>query len=953
MLDRLRKRFENLLGAKRAPSVGEGGTDGQEPTEDEASTESSADLESATLARREAHKRESRLILSERIHNRAAVLLNELRSELLQEIHHRLDEEQPNGSLTDLLQVTLDPGFTSRMDERIGKLVSQLMDRLATEYADAEAKPLFPKAEPFANELKSYRDAVLRKHLLEQIEVLALPTSARAFPMEKASSDELKERIAQYWSSCREALDKFFRSVSMVLLDGAREGIRLQSGLIRERLLAAQYRNGYRLLEERFRSLYGEIARLQMSAEPMEKERAQLDRRVVDEIIVPLAYFIRERKEIEPREALASRAELFCEIVDKLVAVPEPFAQTAEAIKPVLRKSVEQARPLAVSDFPFLRAVVESLNPSALHRTTALVKVFETLVRPELDEASMEAVEQTVRLNRAQFRLYQQVVQCSRSLLYRVVPLDRVQDDDALFIADLIEQTDPPEELVEDVFSRLGYVEWPDPAPEDARRLLRLVALRVLPASELGSWRGLYQPELPPPEERARIASALVARIGRASLGAVESAEKVGAVPLPVDLGRTLAAMGYRPDDEHRLSTFRGEVEAAVESADAEALAEVAERLDRIERAVDAERVTLGVTGIEADPYLVEMWAAESGAVVVVLRYSRPGYGRAPIEVLSRDPAKGNRKEIEEKLRRQLQNQAIIYQTFHKLFSREALLPKEDRRKLPAYVKRLYEPAEANRLLLLSRLRYAKELVGMIEGFTRAILASEAAAAPEGKGVLQILAGLDKKVGELAKTAERSRDMAELARLVREYERAIKYLNTILVHSVNPWLDRQTADLGTEFEFRKDEVEQAVRRHVGRLGLDWDRDVEGFEAHGIRGTLGCRALMRLADGSSKVVLLNYDRRRQDWQVRHIGPRLTDVVREVLRQYGKTLPEDYDEKFEQPTFSLDEQSCRFLYVKRGVARVEATLVLAAGGDHNAWQVVYLGFNDQVLVDRLTG
>jgi hypothetical protein len=185
---------------------------------------------------------------------------------------------------------------------------------------------------------------------------------------------------------------------------------------------------------------------------------------------------------------------------------------------------------------------------------------------------------------------------------------------------------------------------------------------------------------------------------------------------------------------------------------------------------------------------------------------------------------------------------------------------------------------------------------------------------------------------------------------LKEYERALKYLNTVVVHSVNPWLSRQTADLGTEFEFKKEDVENAVRRHASRQGLDWGEDVVGFEAHVIRGTLGCRALVKLADGASKVVLLDYDRKHQDWQVRHMGPRLTDVVRDALRQRGKALPDDYDEKFEQPTFRLDEQSCRFLWLKRDVARVEATLVLDSSRGDNPWRVVYLRYNDDVLVDR---
>jgi len=185
---------------------------------------------------------------------------------------------------------------------------------------------------------------------------------------------------------------------------------------------------------------------------------------------------------------------------------------------------------------------------------------------------------------------------------------------------------------------------------------------------------------------------------------------------------------------------------------------------------------------------------------------------------------------------------------------------------------------------------------------------------------------------------------------LKEHDRALKYLNTAVVHSVNPWLERQTAELSTEFVFRQEEVLKTVREHTAHHGIDWERDVESFVTHGIRGTLGCRSLMRLADGSSKVVLLNYHRRRQAWQVRYLGPRVTDVVRDALQKKGKHLPDDYDEKREQPTFSLDEQSCRFFMLKRNVARVEATLVLDEDRDENPWDVVVLKYNDEVLVDR---
>ena len=38
------------------------------------------------------------------------------------------------------------------------------------------------------------------------------------------------------------------------------------------------------------------------------------------------------------------------------------------------------------------------------------------------------------------------------------------------------------------------------------------------------------------------------------------------------------------------------------------------------------------------------------------------------------------------------------------------------------------------------------------------------------------------------------------------------------------------------------------------------------------------------------------------------------------------------------------------LKRNVARVEATLVLDEDRDENPWDVVFLKYNDEVLVDR---
>jgi hypothetical protein len=68
-----------------------------EASPDEAA-EKAREAEAIALARREAQRRESRLILTERIHNRAAALQNELRTSLLNDIHRSLEQEVKNDS---------------------------------------------------------------------------------------------------------------------------------------------------------------------------------------------------------------------------------------------------------------------------------------------------------------------------------------------------------------------------------------------------------------------------------------------------------------------------------------------------------------------------------------------------------------------------------------------------------------------------------------------------------------------------------------------------------------------------------------------------------------------------------------------------------------------------------------------------------------------------------------
>ena len=164
-------------------------------------------------------------------------------------------------------------------------------------------------------------------------------------------------------------------------------------------------------------------------------------------------------------------------------------------------------------------------------------------------------------------------------------------------------------------------------------------------------------------------------------------------MPIPIDPGKALATMGYFPKEKDRLARFREEVRSAVEQGDAPALAQSIQNLRKLRQAMVTERLALGATGMEADPYLVEIWLTPQGTMVGLVLFGE-GFGTAPIEILSRDPGTGNRKETEEKLRRQLQSQALIYQAFFKLFSRTVSLPKERRWGLPAFVKTLYPTPE-------------------------------------------------------------------------------------------------------------------------------------------------------------------------------------------------------------------------------------------------------------------
>ncbi len=952
MLDRFRKRIEGLFSP-------EGSSDRSAPPEKEegAAPETPAEvkpeIEIAIQARREARRREARLILSERVHNRAATLMSELRNGLLNEIQRRLQEETASRSLQDLLQVALDPAFTERLDAAMDGQVAELIQNLQNHFeSEQDLSSLLPSKDKLATDLKAYRDQILRTHMLAQIEVLALPPLSGAFPEGDVPPEQLRSKVTSYWQACREALDRFFRSVEMALLNGARPGIRLDPSIIRERLVAAQYRNGYLVLEDRFRSLYGKIAELQMgTATNLDQEKPKLDRQVVDEIIVPLAYFIRDRSEPEPKEAIRGRTELFREIVDKMVACGDPYIQTAESVKPLLRRSIEQARPLALENFQYLRSSIESLKPAEIHRATALLQLLEVLVDSEVDEKALQTVEQSVRLNKWQYHLHLQLWRHYTDLLFHLQPLDRIQTDDAKFLMQFIETTNPTAAAVEDMAIRLGYLDLPRHLPDDDTQvLLRVLAVLTLPRGELTSWHFLYSPDQPSNEDLERLARAILRQLRPTSVGADDRQALVGAVPLPIDLSKAVASSGYPAEGGDAYTKFREELENLIVGGEPANLLKAIGMLQKLQVAVEKERISTGLVGMDGNPYVSEVWLKESGAMVGLLFFRRRGYGLSPVEKVIREVENGDRDEINQKLRHHLNSQAIIYQSFHKLFGYKKILSRARRQALPTYLKTTYEKIETNRHSLLAHLRNARLVLTRVEEFSQFVEEAERDARADTATVVRILSGLTKKVDQLFATVEKTKNPAQLARFAREYERVVRYVNTVILHAVNPWLKHQTQGLATEFDYVEDEVVEAMRQAASSFGLDWDADVERHEAHPIRGTLACRALLQLVDGSSKALLLEYDRRRRAWKVKHFGPRITDVIAEEARKHGRSVPEDYDEKFEQPTFSLVEQSCRFLFVKRNVARIEATLVLDSTELENPWRVVYFKWDDDVLVDR---
>ena len=966
MLHRLRKRIGNLMGQSPAataePSESAAPTDEAPAALTQETPKASKGFKSAPppeldqevaakLALREAQRREARQLLREQVQNRTATLMSEIRNQLLYEIHNTLDDDGGPKVLKDVLELALDPAFLRKLDADIDAHVLKLMERLkGTWRKEDDIDSLLPQAGTLAGELKSYRDQIVRTHLLNQVEVYALPQLAKVFPEGGAPAEQLKLGITAYWKQCRAAIERFSKTPEMTLLENAREGLRPDTSTIRERLIAAQYRNGYRTLGARLADQHAKVAQLQMSkGDRLDKHRPEIDRQVVEGIIVPLAFFIRDRDKPEPLDAIRSRAELFRDIVDKMVASGDPFSRTAEAIKPILRRSIEQARPLVLEEFPYLAAPIASLKPSEVHRATALLHMLETLLRPDLDEKALQAVEQNIRLNKTQYHIYVYLDRTNPDLIPLLHPLDRIQPSDAEFLLKFLEEFGPSKQAVINMARRLRYLPPDQPSSEDPQAVIQAIAVLALPRRELTSWQFLYSPSLPAPNELEVLAKTVAKQIRPTGIGAYDRQQSIGAVPVPVDLPGALAAIGYHPDKQNRLEIFSNEIQQFITSGKAWELEKALDNLRRFRRAVEEERVRKGLIDPEGSPYVCEIWLKETGELVGLLSYDGAGFGEVPMELMVRKPQGANHAEIEQILRRQLRNQARIYQAFHRLFTADRELPLARRRGLPTYLKTTYEKIGPNRNMLLIHLRNARFLLRRMEEFAAMILESDPGSRTATATVAQILTGLSRKVDELLTGVDRTASSVDLTRFAREHERILKYLNVAIVQSVNPWLERQTRAVANEFEFRPHDVEAAIRAAALTNEMDWD-EVANCRLNPIRGTLACRALLELQDGSSKVVLCEYDRRGRRWKVKHFGPRIMEVVRAELARHGRTLPDDYDEKFEQATFSLDEPASRFLLRKEGVARVEATLVLSSAQPDHPWQTVYLKWNDEILVDR---
>ena len=958
MLGRLKKRIENLMGDTSAATA-EATAEGTDPSSSHGFVQAPRQRPqwqpdpdvAAKLARREAQRREVRLLLKERIQNRSAVLMSELRNHLLSEIQNSLEEHSGPKTLKAILEITLDPNFIRTLDNKIDTVAFKLIEKLKSEFRKEEdIGPLLPMSSTLVAELRTYRDQIVRTHLLDQVEVFALPQLGEVFPEGGATPEQLKQGIVSYWKSCHGAVDRFFHAVEMSLLNGAREGLRIDASVVRERLLAAQYRNGYRALGNRLTEEYSQVAQLQMSrGNRLDEMRPQIDRQVVEGIVVPLAFFIRDRAEAEPLEALRSRAELFRDIVDKMVTSGDPFSRTAEALKPLLRRSIEQARPIVLESFSYLAAPIESLKPTEVHRATALLHMFETLLKPDLDEKALQAVEQNVRLNKTQYHIYTHIDRTYPRLLPLLQPLDRIQPSDAEFLLKFLQEFEPSAEAIETMARRLGYFPPDDSSSSNPSSLMRAIAVLALPRRDLTSWQFLYSPSPPTPNEFSVLAKTVTQQFRPTGIGAHDRQQTIGAHPVPVDLSTALSAIGYNPDKENRIEVFRKEVRELIETGNAANLRKALDYLRRFRRAVEEQRVKRGLVDTETSPYVGEIWLKESGEMVGLLFYDGPDFGEVPIEQMVRKPTGGNHAEIEQGLRRQLTNQALIYKAFHNLFAGEKDISLTHRRTLPTYLKTTYEKIEPKRNTLLIHLRNARLLLRRMEEFAAMILESHPSAKTDTATVAQILIGLSRKVDQYIAGVDKSSSPKDLTRFAREHERILKYLNVAILQSVNPWLDRQTRELATEFEFREEEVAEVIRVAALANKMDWD-EVTECRVNPIRGTLGCRALLKLRDGASKVVLCEFDRRYQRWKVKHIAPLVMDVVREELVRLGRVLPQKYDEKFEQATFSLDEPACRFMLRKDGVARVEATLVLRASPTGHEWQVVYLKWDDEILIDR---
>jgi hypothetical protein len=150
-----------------------------------------------------------------------------------------------------------------------------------------------------------------------------------------------------------------------------------------------------------------------------------------------------------------------------------------------------------------------------------------------------------------------------------------------------IETTNPSAAAVEDMAIRLGYLDLPRHlSADDPQVLLRVLAVLTLPRGELTSWHFLYAPQPPSKEDLERLSKAILRQLRPTSVGADDRQTIVGAVPLPVDMSKAVAASGFPVEGGDQYGKFRDELENLIVGGEPADLIKAIKMLQKLQMAV-------------------------------------------------------------------------------------------------------------------------------------------------------------------------------------------------------------------------------------------------------------------------------------------------------------------------------------------------------------------------------